>query len=278
MAETSVAECRFCGGGINPVGKAGRKFCSSACYHNAQRAGVVKIGRDRTRNYSCHRCGQPAYRSLSQRRDGTQSDKVFCGRACYDAHRAAGRGNCPQCGVVNPRAKNKYCSQSCKVAANRPAPCKCLNCGVLFSAIKWHGTKRAAVNGVKTCSPECRRDWIRKDPERKRKIGEAFQGSKHPNWQGGSHRDGFRGHDWERLSESIRDRAGRCCEHCGKSEADNGRRLDVNHKEPFHQSTNKRAANRPANLEALCRPCHTVTDWKWRKEHPVQTALSFRVA
>jgi hypothetical protein len=53
-------------------------------------------------------------------------------------------------------------------------------------------------------------------------------------------------------------------------------RLNVNHKTPFHQHTKKAAANRASNLEALCKPCHTKADWKWRKENPIQTTLSFK--
>ncbi|NID14378.1 HNH endonuclease [Luteibacter yeojuensis] len=80
----------------------------------------------------------------------------------------------------------------------------------------------------------------------------------------------------------ARNRAGRCCEHCHMSEAEHQEkfkmRLNVNHKEPFHQHANKSLANRLSNLEALCKSCHTRADWKWRKEHPMQAVLNFRAA
>jgi hypothetical protein len=52
--------------------------------------------------------------------------------------------------------------------------------------------------------------------------------------------------------------------------------LNVNHKTPFHQHTNKTTANRLSNLEALCKSCHTKEDWKWRKTHPIQLGMDLR--
>lgn len=97
----------------------------------------------------------------------------------------------------------------------------------------------------------------------------------HPNWQGGGKRRGYRGSGWQRIAESVRVMAGRKCEHCGLDESDNGRRLDVNHIVPFHQSKNKSQANKTSNLEALCRSCHMLADAKWRKENPIQVVIDF---
>lgn len=276
----AIVSCGVCGAEVRHYPSRPKKFCSPACYHVAQRRGEVKVGREPFRLYPCHGCGKQVNRTPAKDRSGNACDKVYCSRACYDAERERRRPNCAHCGKRVPTAHAKYCSWQCRVDGRKPKPCKCKNCGVVFSALKPvdRGSYVALVayNGAKTCSPECANAWNRNNPERKRKISEAFRRDRHPNWQGGSHRNRFRGHEWEALSESIRDRAGRCCERCGMSEADNGRRLDVNHKEPFHQYRNKSAANRPSNLEALCRRCHTVTDWEWRKANPVQTVLTFR--
>ena len=52
-----------------------------------------------------------------------------------------------------------------------------------------------------------------------------------------------------------------------------GRRLDVNHKERFHNHQNAKSANRPSNLEALCRSCHAKAD----AAAPAQLTLALEV-
>lgn len=69
-------------------------------------------------------------------------------------------------------------------------------------------------------------------------------------------------------------KAGRVCQKCGMTEKDNGRRLDVNHIIPFHQWANKSKANQQSNLEALCRSCHMITEWEWKKSNQVQMTLN----
>src|SRR5690606_19633572 len=97
-----------------------------------------------------------------------------------------------------------------------------------------------------------------------------------PNWQGGSHRLGYRGAGWPAIRRKVRERAGFRCESCGLTEADHidrhGQRLHVNHKVPYHQH-NKGNPNRPGNLEALCVSCHMKADWEWRRKNPVQMTL-----
>lgn len=284
MASESLSHCIACKNPIPSPSKSGRKYCSHSCYHHGMRTGLSRAGREIIRNHSCARCGAPARRTPSTRRNGEKSSFVYCSRACYDSERADRRADCLECGVRLAVSGQKYCSMSCRIAHKKPGPCNCNNCGVLFTAMKVinrpSGKKLIAHSAAGTCSVECHHAWIRNNPERKAKISAAFTGQKHPAWQGGSHREGFRGHEWDRLSESIRDRAGRCCEHCGMSEAVHleryRQRLNVNHKIPFHQHRRKSEANSASNLEALCKPCHTRADWKWRKENPVQSSLSFR--
>lgn len=63
------------------------------------------------------------------------------------------------------------------------------------------------------------------------------------------------------LREKIRDRAGRKCEWCGKTEADNGRKLTVHHKDKNPTNCEE------DNLEALCTGCHDLKahSGKYRK-------------
>lgn len=285
MADAILCACLICGNSFKPLPRKANKFCSLACYHDAQRKGLVKVGREAKHVYRCHQCGVETKRQPSQCRDGSISEKVFCSRACYDESRSDRRGPCVVCSAKVPIKGSKYCSWKCRVADKKPEPCTCKNCGCLFTAIKVivrpNGRRDLiSYGGAGTCSAECHNLWIRNNPERKRKISAAFSRELHPGWQGGTHREGFRGHDWEEISEKARDRAKRCCEHCGMEEAEHlakyRQRLHVHHDEPFHQQRNKTAANRLANLVALCRSCHTKADWKWRKANPVQGALELR--
>jgi len=124
----------------------------------------------------------------------------------------------------------------------------------------------------KTCSSECVSYLMKTDEERKLKT--AHHKENHPNWKGGSSRSGGRGAGWLKIAEKCRDLHGRVCKICGKTEEENGRKLDVNHIIPFHQHKNKTQANKQSNLEALCKACHTAADWKWRKENPTQYLLN----
>ena len=160
----------------------------------------------------------------------------------------------------------------------RTSPARCVNCNTLFTAIKWFPNRGrfASVNGIKTCSNACRDEWRSNDEERKRKISAAFTGDKHPNWQGGSHRIGYRGAGWSAIRRKVRKRAGYVCESCGMTEAKHIEKhrqtLHVNHKVPYHQHASGNP-NRLSNLEALCVSCHMKADWEWRKQNAVQMTL-----
>jgi|TARA_R100000027_G_scaffold67691_1_gene67872 hypothetical protein len=243
----------------------------------------------KTNIHHCHHCGKPTSKTPNvNTRTGLVSDKVFCGRECYDLHRVSiwkSKGfNCKCCGKRVEKARNqnnKFCSMECRSqdAINRSLV-ECLVCKVKFSAIAWNKRKDGTLRLVrhtsrKVCSPECHHMFYRTDEERKRKIGESERGDKHHNWQGGGTRRGYRGVEWPRIAERVRKRAGYKCEHCGIPQEECGRKLDVNHIEPFHQHRNKTQANRMSNLEALCKSCHMKAEWKWRKENQMQYAIKF---
>jgi len=75
-----------------------------------------------------------------------------------------------------------------------------------------------------------------------------------PAWRGGS--DPNRGAQWLKIAVLARDRDGHCCRRCGKTEAENGRRLDVDHIRPWRSFTDEREANQLSNLASLCSACH----------------------
>lgn len=235
----------------------------------------------------CANCGKHTDRKPTKNRAGQLCEFVYCNRACYDAHRKSiwlSKSNpCLHCGKSYDNAddaysKNKFCSTHCRVEFKKPKPVNCIQCGVLFSAIKVlkkkDGSFRyARVNGQKTCSRTCLAEFFKSDKSRKEKISKAFTGGLHPNWLGGSSREDFRGSGWQRIAEKCRELHGRKCKRCGMTELENGRKLDVNHIIPFHQHRNKTQANKQSNLEALCRSCHTKTDWEYRKNNQMQICL-----
>lgn len=239
-----------------------------------------------TNIHHCNRCGKLVKRSLSTKRNGKKADRIFCSRLCYDTTREEdwkSRGiNCENCGKRVEKSggiNKKFCSIECRSleAANR-ALTICAICGIQFTAIKFSKRKLGGYflqrdTKRKMCSPECVAENFRTNEDRKRKISESERGEKHHNWQGGGKRRGYRGVDWPIIAEKVRKRAGYKCEHCGISQEDCGRKLDVNHIEPFHQHRNKTQANKLSNLEALCKSCHMKTEWKWRKENPLQYVI-----
>lgn len=52
------------------------------------------------------------------------------------------------------------------------------------------------------------------------------------------------------IQESIRDRDGRCCVECNKSEEENGQKMSVHHIDEDRENSD------PNNLVSLCRACH----------------------
>lgn len=289
MAQPIISECLICSGAVVSTENRARKFCSSACYHAAQRRGMVKVGREHLPKnvHVCDHCGARVLGQRHKNRDGTDCKRIFCSQRCYqsfrDSLKESRRHACGCCGVsfiASPgRYRIRFCSDECRRAARRPPPCTCMVCGASFTAIVFRGRHVVRLRR-QICSAECKSEFYRRDEARKRKISRAFTGDSHPNWQGGTHRSGFRGHSWQQIAEDVRKRAEYCCEHCGMSQDEHLKRwkmrLNVNHKEPFHQQRRKTLANVMSNLEALCKSCHTKADWQWRKTHPVQYSMDLR--
>lgn len=283
MCQTILFHCLVCSKQFIGSKHKANKFCSTECYRSPVGKSLTKKGVEKSLKGTCEHCGKDVFDCR-----GT-GQLIFCNRECYDAHRVkawqARATDCVNCGekilgagVSTGKQERKYCSNECRVEYKKPKPINCSVCNVLFSAIKYgkkkDGSPRyARVNDQKTCSRDCLAQFFRIDEARKEKISLAFSGDKHPAWLGGSHEGSGRGAGWNKIAEVCRERAGRKCEQCGKSEAENGRRLDVNHIIPFHQWQNKTKANAQSNLEALCKSCHTKTDHLWRKNNQVQLSL-----
>lgn len=239
--------------------------------------------------HHCDHCGKEYVRKPSKKRDGSPTDRAFCSRPCYDEQRrmewTAKAPECKSCGnrIERPslRKGTVFCSKQCRDdLAAKNSHTKCIVCKTEFCAVKF--SKKSGGGYYiqrdkfrKVCSKACTIEFFKTDEARKKKISESERGSKHHNWQGGGKSRGYRGSDWLAIAEKVREAAGYKCERCGKPQEDCGRKLDVNHKEPFHQHKNKKQANKMSNLEALCKSCHMKTEWEWRKSNPIQHAIRF---
>jgi len=265
-----------------------KKFCNHECYWESMRAG--NYGRESKIVETCSECniefkGKPR----GKKRNGEDADNTYCSRDCYDKARARERlkrlgATCSHCSkiyIATSTVKgrnNTFCSQKCRVEFKKPKPVTCKVCRAYFSAISYRINGHIVrTSSRKTCSQKCLSEFYKTDKGRKDKISKAFQGNKHPNWLGGSHYGASRGSGWQKIAEICRDRYKRKCAKCPTTEEESilrgWGRLQVNHIIPFHQWSNKTKANNQSNLEALCKSCHTKTDWKWRKENQVQLTL-----
>lgn len=231
---------------------------------------------------ACAGCGVEVTRGPTKRRNGQRCERVYCSRRCYDSDRARRRGTCARCGASKPGA-SRFCSWACRQAARKPKPRPCVRCGAVFSPVKpiqrTKGVQMIGHNAGKTCSAECAHAWISENEERKRKIGAAFTGERHPNWQGGKSRlndISYRGRGWQKRRAKALKRDGWRCVDCGigreECRARFGRDLDVDHVEPFHNFTNAAEANRLPNLRTRCASCHRIAE---AKRTGVQMVLPF---
>lgn len=267
-----------CGNQFLPKKNKANKYCSMQCYRAAQRAGVYKRGHgpDFPRS-PCADCGKTVARIPSRRRDGTVAENVFCDRECYDRHRARIRAlrsaECAGCqsAFIPDTDSRRYCSEACWKSDKKAQPKSCINCKCVFTPVKFVAATGRYIShsAGRTCSAQCGNQWIRNNPERKRKISKAFSGASHPNWQGGKsllNNVSGRGGNWQRQRAAALKRDKYRCVDCGISQAESkqryGRGLDVDHVVPFHNFGSAIAANVLSNLQCRCASCHRVAEAK----------------
>lgn len=89
--------------------------------------------------------------------------------------------------------------------------------------------------------------------EHKQKISDATIGENNPRWLGGIAYLPYCYKFNNKLKEEIRERDGRICQNCGKTEEENGRKLDVHH---IHYDKD----NCYPDLISLCRICNTIAN------------------
>lgn len=273
MPKAILRECRECGKAYTAY-KGNSGYCSMACYRSAQKAGkyIGTKGNKPERIHECAQCGKRVIGTPSKDRSGKRCEKVFCSRGCYDQFRVnvakERTRQCDHCGkdYIKPgnagNCRSRFCSAECRNAGMKAKPRHCVCCGAWMTPVKYVKGRKGFDSNVtgKVCSRECHIEWIKRNPVRKAKISAAFQGEKHPNWQGGklflNHR-----RSWDRLADAIRDRDGHVCKKCGKPESENRRRLDVHHIVPRRECLSREIANHQDNLISLCSECHMLVEW-----------------
>ncbi len=198
---------------------------------------------------------------------------------------------CPICQKPIRHARAKSCSPKCggrlRKLKNRPER-PCVTCGKAFLPRQHRGVwakccsskcQRAYIAPVQilvTCA-QCARQFHRRDGQHVRRYrvhfcnivcrGKFVRGENHALYRGDC--DPNRGRRWTVLAESIRQRDSYQCRRCGKTQAENGRKLDVDHVKPWRAFEDKAEANDPANLVTLCKTCHrrktNVAERAWLK-------------
>jgi 5-methylcytosine-specific restriction endonuclease McrA len=182
--------------------------------------------------------------------------------------------NCNGCGHRKPVAGCGYCTRKLK----RRHPKTCRQCRrsfwppsirgriVSFCSARCYADYRAARAFAEFTCAECgavfRRRVVRTRPRPRAFCSRVcmarhLTGERHPTWRGGS--DPNRGHGWRKLAEVIRERDRHCCRWCGRTQAENGQKLSVDHVRPWREfdADEKHEANDQQNLVSLCRRCHS---------------------
>jgi len=204
----------------------------------------------------CNTCGKEFKKPKSQ------SHYKFCSLRCWYKYsiikNSAKREKrkCEFCNKEYEYVKNKngkrFCSPECRYAAwkgeNNPRYNKesktninCANCGKEFIIYKsW------IKNGDgKYCSKKCQYEH----------RSEIYTGENSANWKGGVFPD--YGRNWKKQRSAARKRDNYTCQHCGITEKEIGRQLDVHHiKTILSFSGDWDSANKIDNLISLCNACH----------------------
>jgi 5-methylcytosine-specific restriction endonuclease McrA len=85
-------------------------------------------------------------------------------------------------------------------------------------------------------------------------------GPRHHMWKGG--KIYYYGPDWDRQRNKARARDNYTCQHCGVTETQLSKELDVHHKIKFRifGIEHYKEANDLTNLISLCNPCHIIAE------------------
>lgn len=186
--------------------------------------------------------------------------KSHCSRECQKRS-ARTETTCTECGKVFWYHKSwprKFCSRKCAAAQNAIANLGnyaqgegvvsviCDNCGTVFG-------KRSDQHRKTTrhfCCQKCFGEW----------QSQNICGEHHPLFKG--NRPQYYGKNWRSQRRKARKRDDYTCQRCGKTQAENGKALDVHHIRPFRKFglEHYEEANHLDNLVSLCISCHKFVE------------------
>lgn len=253
--------CAHCGN-VFKADSSQRKFCSNACRY----AGSKRRQSNAKMTYICQGCGKeiPGF---------TWYPRRFCSYTCKYANYSKPSHpitvTCANCGVIfkkypgaaQLKAQNHFCCKKChddwQGNGNHPTgelspsyrsiKVKCAYCSTELIRQPWqvHGYTHQFCNG------HCHGKW----------RSQNMTGPHSTAWKGG--KLPYYGPNWIEQRDAALDRDSHRCQHCGKPERKNGRKLDVHHIKPFRafgyivgKNDAYLKANVPTNLISLCRHCH----------------------
>lgn len=214
----------------------------------------------------CRVCGTDLYKYPSQIKN-SKTGKFICGSSNCRSESRKGENNpawiggkvqkvCDYCGKPKEvwrcfleTDKNHFCDKDChdnwqrecKTYDRNMVTVKCAFCSKPIEI--WPRQARRTKNNYCGGASKCQQEHY------KRML--SMEGN--PRWLGGISFETYPAAWREELRELIRTRDLRICQVCGKSEVDNGRKLDVH-----HINYNKDNLNNE-NLISLCKSCHCKT-------------------
>ena len=222
--------CEYCGKEFErkPSQISGHNFCSRECSANWRKeTGVLKKEKNPRWNsvqIQCENCGKDIW--LNQYRM-KHSKHHFCSIACEYAF--LGKA---QRGSNHPLWKGGNIKTSCAI------------CGKPVSVYPIRYKE-----GRNFCSKECASTFHSKE----------MLGKNNPSWRGGTSFEDYCINFNDAIKEEAREKYGRQCFLCGKTEAENGKKLCVHHVD----YDKKRGCNgKKLLLVPLCTSCHAKTNFR----------------
>lgn len=175
--------------------------------------------------YECAECGTTFERQDTK----VDSENVFCGRDCFAAYDSRAKSG----------EDHRWYQGGKQVVAYS-------FCGDALKRDKHEVEKSTEF----FCNIGCQAAW--------KQQSDNWSSDTHPAWKGGGGVE--YGPEWERISQSIRERDGYQCRSCGMSQAEHQREfnksLHVHHVVPVRSFSNTEDAHSLENLVTACIPCH----------------------
>jgi len=197
---------------LSEVKRGNGKFCSYNCANESHKKRVKRI---------CENCGKEFEVTPSAIKRGKGK---FCSYNCsFESQKTQIKQICKQCGKefkIIPsqieRGRGKFCSRKCfNTAKIKKVERICLQCDKTFKVKRSNAKKGYGV----FCSKKCYGKW-----QSQYRAGENNQ-----NWKGGLSFEPYCFKFNREFKEYIRNKFGRICFLCKKTEEENGRRLSVHH-------------------------------------------------